>query len=90
MSPGGVRSQGGDGYNVARVSHGSPFQLSELCDVYFGIYDSKFEKEVFQHMSCFFPRTGSVLCAFSVFRGDCLVSSIIFSAVGDEQKSKQQ
>lgn len=37
MSPGGVKSQGGDGYNIAQVSQGNTSQLSGLCDFYFGI-----------------------------------------------------
>jgi len=52
-----VKGQGGDDYNVARVSHASPFQLSKRV-VYFDIFDSKCEIAVFQHVS--FPRTGSL------------------------------
>lgn len=75
-----VRGHRGDGYNVARVSHESPFQLSKLCEVYFGIFDSKCERAVFQHMS--FPTASIVLHAFSLFRGDCLLSLILCSVVG--------
>ncbi len=71
MSPGGVRGQGGDGYNVARVPQESPFQLSVLCEVYFGIFDSKCEAAVFQHVS--FPKTDTVSHAVSLFRGDYMV-----------------
>ena len=46
----GVRGQGGDGYNVGRVSHECPFQLSKLCEVHFGMFDSKCEIGVFQHL----------------------------------------
>lgn len=75
-----VRGQGGDGYNVARVSHKSPFQLSELCGVYFGIFDSKCERAVFQHMS--FPKTGIVGHAISLLRSNCLLSPTWCSLLG--------
>lgn len=54
MSPGGVRSHGGDGDSVARVSHGSCLQLSKFCEVYFDGYELKLEKKVSQvHVCCF-------------------------------------
>lgn len=63
----GVKGQGGDSYNVARVSHESPFQLSALCKVCFGIFKSKCEAAAFQRVSL--PRTSVVLCVFSLFTG---------------------
>lgn len=56
------------------------FHMSKLCEVYFGIFDSKCERAVFQHMS--FPTASIVLRAFSLFRGDCLLSLILCSVVG--------
>lgn len=56
MSPGGVKSQGGDSYNIAQVSHGNTSQLSGLCDFYFGI----------RGLRPFFLCNGLFLCLFGV------------------------
>lgn len=87
MSPGGVRGQGGDGCNVARVSHESLPQLSELCEVYFGIFVDM-RQQCFG--ICLFPQQAVCFSLLSLFRGGCFVWPTWYSVVeGGSQVPKR-